>query len=229
MTDLAERARKRVPRRFWDARLNDATESCKKVKEFLESNDNFLLLTGHIGVGKTYACYAGIIERENGGVYHNAVRLGQLLFTDKAKTIHDMEDTGLLVLDDIGTEIVTEKQWFTSILDSTIDFRYEWMRKTIITTNLTVADFTERYGERIASRLTENGSVWELTGEDLRESDVKPEPKDTEPLKQKVDSNTEKIPDVTPEEAAENRKRFLGILSDLPPSETSKGYETEER
>ena len=216
MTDLAQRAKDRVPRRFWDARLNDATKSCKQVKKFLEGDEVFLLLTGSIGIGKTYACYAGIIEREEGGVYHKAVRLSQLLFTDKRKTIQDIEDTGLLVLDDIGTEIITDKQWFDSILGSLIDYRYEWMRKTIITTNLTVTDFSKRYGERITSRLSESGSAREFIGKDIRKSEKKPVPQNTEPLEQKTRDEDE-ILDITPEQAAENKHKMAEMLRNLPP------------
>jgi DNA replication protein DnaC len=220
---LASRAKERVPKRYLDARLNDATKSCKQVKAFLESDDIFLLLTGRVGIGKTYACYAGIIERNGGGVYHKAVRLGQLLFSDKVKTIADMEDTGLLILDDIGTEIITDKQWFNSILDSIIDYRYEWMHQTILTTNLTMGEFKSRYGERIMSRLTETGKAWELGGKDLRKSDVKPEPKKTEPLKQEPNGEEEPLPELTDTDREYNRQQAQKVIQDLAESKGPEG------
>jgi DNA replication protein DnaC len=58
----------------------------------------------------------------------------------------------LLVLDDFGT--VRPTDWVLSILYSIINRRYEWIKKTVFTSNLTLEDIARVYGDdRITSRI----------------------------------------------------------------------------
>jgi DNA replication protein DnaC len=61
-----------------------------------------------------------------------------------------------LVLDDIGAERIKGEyadDWVSSLLDQIIDRRYNALKPTWWTTNLSHEDFTRRYGARMSSRL----------------------------------------------------------------------------
>lgn len=71
-----------------------------------------------------------------------------------------LETAPMLVLDDLGTEILgTEAQqerareWLFRVLDA----RIQNGLATVVTTNFTTRELTERYGERIAARLASRG------------------------------------------------------------------------
>lgn len=75
---------------------------------------------------------------------------------------------GLIVLDDLGSEYIDQKGWMHQALDAFIDERYSEYRPTLITTNLSAADFRKRYSERICDRLREGGAFFEFSGGSLR-------------------------------------------------------------
>lgn len=61
-------------------------------------------------------------------------------------------DIDLLVLDDLGTDCTTN--WFYQVLYSLINYRYEYMKKTIITSNLSLEELASLFGDdRITSRI----------------------------------------------------------------------------
>jgi len=70
----------------------------------------------------------------------------------------------LLVLDDLGAEKASE--WTALALYTIISRRVNWMRPTIITSNLTLAEI-DKADPRLASRLGGMAQI-ELTGEDRR-------------------------------------------------------------
>ena len=70
-----------------------------------------------------------------------------LLYMIEAEYIKRISEAEWLVLDDVGTEKVTE--WSSGILYSILNKR----TKTIITTNLAPEDIKGTYGKRIYSRI----------------------------------------------------------------------------
>ncbi len=68
-----------------------------------------------------------------------------------------------LVIDDLGVEFLDTKGALQQRLDCILDERYGNYRKTIITTNLSALHFKERYGERIADRIREDGKFMEFS------------------------------------------------------------------
>ena len=72
----------------------------------------------------------------------------------------------LLILDDLGTEMPTA---FTqSALYTLLDGRLRAGKKTVISTNLSRAAITERYGAALASRLAGEYEWLEFKGRDIR-------------------------------------------------------------
>ena len=72
----------------------------------------------------------------------------------------------LLVIDDVGAEKISD--WSRQIFYTLIDRRYRDMKQTIITSNLSLSEFAEKFDDRIVSRLCENGRTITLKGKDWR-------------------------------------------------------------
>ena len=80
--------------------------------------------------------------------------------------LDDLFNTDLLIIDDLGTEHVTN----TSIpqLFTIINERMNRNRSTLITTNLSLDDIKSTYSERVSSRLASTYHLCKLTGRDIR-------------------------------------------------------------
>jgi DNA replication protein DnaC len=76
------------------------------------------------------------------------------------------------MLDDLGVERVRgryDEDWAASQLDYLVDQRYNEMRPTWYTTNLSKPEFTDRYGSRLHSRLCGENPLYAVAaGHDLR-------------------------------------------------------------
>ena len=119
-----------------------------------------ILFTGAVGTGKTYAsgCIANYLMDNNKTVL--VMQLG--LYINKLKSeweeaekdvLKHVETCDLLVIDDFGTEKITE-----FVLEKTfnlIDKRYRAEKPLIITTNLTSSQLRAKFGDRIADRIEE--------------------------------------------------------------------------
>lgn len=73
-----------------------------------------------------------------------------------------------LIIDDLGVEFFDVKGSYAALLDEVIDERYANARKTVLTTNLDVAAFKARYGERLIDRLRESGRFVNVSTPSLR-------------------------------------------------------------
>lgn len=74
--------------------------------------------------------------------------------------------TDLLILDDLGTEVVN--QFTASCLYDLITRRMDTGKATLISTNFTAADLRKRYWDRITSRLLGEYQVLLFVGKDVR-------------------------------------------------------------
>lgn len=167
-----------IPKRFLAVKLSD--EERNKAAEAMKSTA--VLISGIAGAGKTHAAVG--IFRE---ILHRERRLqekGRQGFATMKEIILDIQDTyggksetttkkvvefysniPLLIIDDIGVEIVTPDalQWIEYIVDR----RWSNEEFTIYTTNLSMSKIALAYKDRIASRLSDAGQL-QLTGKDRR-------------------------------------------------------------
>lgn len=163
------------------------TEALQRAREWLASDWDFLLLCGGPGAGKTIAAANVVADfldaeraKEPGFVLPSAgrkpsgakvvraaegQRLG-LFDEDSRAAVQQMRRVALLVLDDMGTEMLTDV--WRQQLDDVIDARYSDKLRTIVTTNLTPEAFKERYGARIADRIRQTAMVVQLGVESMR-------------------------------------------------------------
>lgn len=159
-----------APRRAVDAWASGPrdTAATSSVRRMLAERKSFCLLTGGAGAGKTVAAVCGMAERvledrreDLPALFVRAVegaRMGLYDAEDKRLT-SQMQSAGLLVIDDLGAEFVSEGSIWRSILDEVIDVRYGDRTPTVLTTNLDGAAFKARYGERISDRIRHAGVV----------------------------------------------------------------------
>ena len=134
-----------------------------------------ILLSGKSGLGKTFLLHAmadRLIERDVNVLIISAYRMLEILrksYFDNDEGSADLLDTDVLMIDDLGSEPmmqnVTVEQLFNLVNE-----RQTRGLSTVISTNLNLIEFRERYTERIASRLTDARycMVLTLTGKDIR-------------------------------------------------------------
>ncbi len=168
--------------------INEATgltarQTAEKVlsiaKEFaIQFDKEFknLFLYGDTGVGKTFlsCCIARqLLDTTHSVIYYSAFDLFEA-FADKtfsnsteSQAKHDyILDCDLLIIDDLGTELTNNfvaSQFFLCINE-----RILRRKSTIISTNLSLGNFMERYSERVFSRVSSNYIMCKLIGNDIR-------------------------------------------------------------
>ena len=150
---------------------------CRRYATEFSRQGESLLLTGPAGTGKTFFthCIAAELLKEGYGVlYVTASGLTDLFSgrfedsgrerfqEDKERLLH----CDLLVLDDLGTE--WNNAYTNSELFAVLNERLRGKRPCVISTNLSLQGLSERYSERILSRIMGNYRILELIGDDLR-------------------------------------------------------------
>jgi DNA replication protein DnaC len=164
-------ARSRIPDRVRRV-LKDQTETkpLLRAKTFCEQPETILVLAGGTGAGKTVAACAALAGYEAQGLFVSAVDLVRAgLYSQEFW--ESLKVPGILVIDDLGREPLDEKGWGISNLHATLNDRYDNLRKTIITTNLSQPAFLARYdrdGGRLRDRLKSGGVYFEFAGTSLR-------------------------------------------------------------
>lgn len=136
-----------------------------------------LLLVGATGLGKTHISTAiakVVLERGYDVVYETVGNLISDFEYDRYKSGYGASEVKgerylaceLLLLDDLGTE--QTNSFVISTLYHLINTRLNHGKQTVINTNLKGDELSERYGDRIASRLLGEYEVLFLSGHDIR-------------------------------------------------------------
>lgn len=158
------------------ATARHAYNSARSFVENFDSQFQNLFLYGNTGVGKTFLshCIAHeLLTSAHCVLYFSAFdlfdQLAQSAFSRKAvsDSVDDLiYDCDLLIIDDLGTELTNS--FVSSQLFLCINERIMRRRSTIISTNLTLEDFSELYSERTFSRIASNYQMLKLIGKDIR-------------------------------------------------------------
>jgi DNA replication protein DnaC len=96
-----------------------------------------LILTGPIGIGKTYAAFAVVRPFVEAGARASYWSVGRVLQELRpggdGKVLDELLESDLLILDDLGVEKISE--WTSEQLSIVVDDRYTNLWPTIVTTN----------------------------------------------------------------------------------------------
>ena len=167
-----------IPKRYADVKYEDVRQDIKASFESMKDTRRGIYIHGEVGTGKTHIMYALLKETE---IKHKVVTLAkntvELLrsiqsdfsrpWDQKMKEEDHVRDfKGLLFLDDVGVEKSTE--WTLETFYLILNARYNDVLPTIFTSNLSPANLSEKWGDRIASRIIGSCDVFRLEGEDRR-------------------------------------------------------------
>lgn len=172
---------------FQDARFDifENSEYMKRVYQKLEAwcksdfKKNMVYLSGGTGTGKTYLlkCMANeLIARGKLTTLVTAYKLNQdFLKSHSSRDLKERDaiisqymDIEVLFIDDLGTEI-TAPGITNSYIYALLNERKVRNLPTVITSNLTMFDLTDKYDERITSRISDETTIKiYFDGEDLR-------------------------------------------------------------
>jgi DNA replication protein DnaC len=184
------RASAGIARRAWPFLDSpERTSALLAVEDFAGSTETLLVLAGGVGCGKTVAASAWLEraiadadrktwakgyrtnqERDAEGLIVKAIDLARAGTFDR-EFWDRIGAMNFLVVDDLGTEPLDEKGWMVANVRALIDRRYDDDRRTILTTNLNLDAFRERYcadGGRLLDRLRERGAFIEVADGSLR-------------------------------------------------------------
>ena len=154
---------------------------CRSYAEFFDTYPHKnLFLCGAPGLGKTFlsACIARVVAENGHSVCYDTAASALEAFelrkfsrdpeaAEKAAVrVERMLDCELMILDDLGTEMLT--QISISALYTLINTRLVSGRKTIISTNLTDAEMARRYTPQICSRIDGEFTKLPFLGNDIR-------------------------------------------------------------
>lgn len=171
---LASRTRlwaPRVPLRFRDAAtsdLSDEQDPDRKIARWWTDGDLTLVLRSDTtGVGKTHAAFAigneAVAEHGAWAAAWTVSELNEALRPGRDETALDVAcECDLLVLDDLGTEHLTE--WTVERLLVVLDARSRNEKRTIVTTNLSGEVILDRYGDRILDRILDRSWSVKIDG-----------------------------------------------------------------
>jgi DNA replication protein DnaC len=189
--------RRGMAKRFLDADLNDFSQSYKKIikpdsglyltgprgtgkthlmaammkEEIINAEP---LKTHSTGYDENIFHYDKPFERS----FPLFISVPELLLKLRGTFNHSMTETSeqeilniysgvnVLYLDDLGTEKATD--WALQTLYLLIDRRYSEMRRTIISSNLSLDELADHLDDRISSRIAGMCEVVKMTGEDRR-------------------------------------------------------------
>ena len=159
-------------------RFQNAVTTCRNFINNFNSDYHNLFFYGTVGTGKSFlsGCIAKeLIESGHSVIYFSASGLFDTLSKIKFdyrnteelhKAYEDLFQCDLLIIDDLGTEYTNN--FINSQLFSLINDRHLAKKAVIISTNLSLEDFRNRYSDRIFSRITSNYEICKITGPDIR-------------------------------------------------------------
>lgn len=160
---------------FEKFKINDGNKQAFEAMTNWKDQSFGILLSGPAGCGKTHLITAFIIKQ----IYMNKTNLvfhKTSVFFDKLRngyndgtyeqSFKSAKNAEILFLDDIGTEKVSD--WIDEKTTQILDYRMENKLPTFITTNLAGKDLSEKFSQRVVSRVVGCCLPYYIQGKDKR-------------------------------------------------------------
>lgn len=164
-----------VPKRYLYANMTDFEQ---------DYDGESMFITGPRGTGKTHLLvallrkYMPLYFKTNDTIEYQPkfITVPELMLKFKStfnrkddseqEVLNNHSKATMLFLDDLGVEKVSD--WSIQMLYLLIDRRYRDMKRTFISSNLSLNDIAEKLDDRIASRIVGMCNILKLTGKDRR-------------------------------------------------------------
>lgn len=145
---------------FWAKKFQPVTIEGQRIPgtdDYYEGAEAHADLGRYLSVSSFVTCADMFLELR--GTFDNASAAESMVVGRYAKA-------HCLILDDLGVEKVSD--WSRTILYSLLNYRYNELLPTIITSNFNLPWIAQNLDDRLASRLAEMGIVVDLGGKDNR-------------------------------------------------------------
>lgn len=169
------------PKKKVENLYNELVNYCKNFEEIKNMSHNSIFITGKTGVGKTHLSEAVGNELIKNGytvLYQTSNNLFNKLVEYKFSEVKKYNDyienvinVDMLIIDDLGTESVNGPK--VEEIFTIINERMIRNNPIIISTNLSIQDVINRYGDRVLSRIAGNSKMYKIEGEDIRVKNAK--------------------------------------------------------
>ena len=156
------------------ANLDYAMEFCSSF-----GDGKNLMILGEPGLGKTFLCNCiakDILDKGHTVIYITSWQLFKKLADATFRceddeeaykdTLDDILSCDLLIIDDLGTELANS--FTVSELFNILNLRFGNSLSTILSTNLSLEELTEKYSERVTSRIIGSCDILRFFGDDIR-------------------------------------------------------------
>lgn len=164
-----------VPRLYRQARIGQLESKAilALAKEWAEQPTSGLFITGQTGRGKTYlacALIADFCEQHVTCLFmpamelYRRIRCGMRDLQDDV-LVRDLSTVDVLALDDLGAGSLSDFERRTTL--EIVESRLSSLRPTIVTSNWSLTEISERIDDRLASRLASYPQVV-MEGKDRR-------------------------------------------------------------
>lgn len=156
----------------WDVEKEGIQEIIKLIPHLMgdpgDLKGGMVVIAGLVGNGKTSTAFAGALLLRQRFLEIHPRSILKTAFGDNEAFEEICIDERCLIIDDFGTEHFSDKGWGIGEWDYFLNLRYKNKLRTIFTTNLTPEEFTEKYNDRMFSRLSKVAKWINLTGKSLR-------------------------------------------------------------
>lgn len=140
-----------------------STPALTAVEAWLARPEQWMLLLGSPGVGKTVALRHSLSRRSD--TYARTVDFVADALADR-RAERRFTEAGVLALDDVGREGTSEAA--KRVLFSVLDARHEAGRRTVLATNLRIEPLRAHLGEALVDRVRSSCFVAHVGGASLR-------------------------------------------------------------
>lgn len=149
------------------------------IDNFENYNEKNLLFLGNTGLGKTFLsnCIANeLLKKGKTVLYQTApIMLDTIIDyrfnkNNSSFIYENILDVDLLIIDDLGTECMNSMKFseLFNIINSRLLNQNNHITRTIISTNLSLKELSEKYDERIFSRFVGYYNICRFFGDDIR-------------------------------------------------------------